>query len=97
MASNSHRVGRNRLGHRLRRLKRRLSKQALARREQKMLRGGTWRLEMVKNLNQTFAGVGKVVNGNQAVNDNRAKTFTIWLGVLTLMVLGILARLILAR
>ena len=94
MANNSHRVGRNRLGHRLRTLKQRLTKQALARREQKMLKGGTWRQDMVNNLNQTFASVGKVVNGNQQTNDNRAKTFTVWLGALTLALLVIIALLV---
>ena len=64
---------RKRNGHKLRRLKQRMTKAQLDARAQKVLKGGTWRQAMVDQLNQTFNVVATVLNKNQQKNDNRHK------------------------
>lgn len=64
-------AGRN--GHRLRRLKNRLTKHQLKARRERMKKHGTWRQTMIDNLNEIHGKISKVVNGNQDRNDARQR------------------------
>ena len=79
-------------GHKLRKLQQRLSKRRLEARREKNLKGGTWRQDMVNNLNLTFANISKVVNRNQEVNDKRNKSNIILFAVNGFLTLGMLGR-----
>lgn len=73
-------------GHRFKKLTRRRTKAALAARHEKMKKGGTWRQDMVNQLNQTFLAVAKVTNRNQEKNDARFKWISLALVLLALVV-----------
>lgn len=83
---------RKRNAHQLRKLKQRLSKRALAARQDKMLKGGTWRQKLTGELNQAFAGVATVVNKNQNVNDARNRRTIGFIGALSVPNLFVLGR-----
>ncbi len=83
---------RKRNGHRLRRLKNRMTKAQLDARAQKALKGGTWRQAMVDQLNQTFSVVATVLNKNQQKNDNRHKVNLVLHGFTVMTLVALVGR-----
>ncbi len=79
-------------GHKLKALKNRLTKRQIELRNVHRQKGGTWRKDMVDNLNAMFQKTATVVNKNQDLNDRRQKHMSIAFGVLTLAVLFLIGR-----